>query len=59
MLHGGPCRVDAHALQDFAKKSQMMSSENKATNRARLEEGQVGSWQPAVGMTFWTHGFPK
>lgn len=46
-------------LCNFAKKSQMMSSENKATNRARLEEGQVGSWQPAVGMTFWTHGFPK
>ena len=37
MLHGGSYRVDTHVLQVLAKKSRVMSSENKATN-----PGQVG-----------------
>lgn len=40
VLRSGSCRVDAHVLQDLAKKSQMMSHKDKATNRARVEEGQ-------------------
>lgn len=42
MLSGGSCRVDAHALLDLAKKSQVMSSENKARNPSQAGGGAAG-----------------
>ena len=34
--------MDVHALQDLAKKSRVISSENKATNPGQVEGGAVG-----------------
>lgn len=42
MLRGGSCRVDTHALQVPAKKSWVMSSENKATNPSQAGGGTAG-----------------
>ena len=42
MLRGGSCRVDTHALQVLAKKSRVMSSENKAKNPGQVGGGTVG-----------------
>ena len=47
VLHGGSYRVDTHALKVRAKKSQVMSSENKATNPPgwRRDSGEAAGSQ--------------